>query len=253
MVISGGENVYPAEIENVLHEHPAVTEAAVVGVPDERWGEACVAFVVLDGDATEEELLEHCRGRLARYKVPKAFRFVDALPRNALDKVVKSELLEPAPSMKQLTARGERTRQQLLEAAERIFAELGYHDASIVKITEAAGVGQGTFYLYFASKKEIFDEVVLDLNRARPPRDDRGVREGHDARRAGAARLRRLLPLHRRAPGALPDHPPGRVRLARDARHPLRPADAAVRGRPRAGDGGGRGRRRATPRCSPGA
>jgi AcrR family transcriptional regulator len=66
--------------------------------------------------------------------------------------------------MKQLTARGERTRRKLLEAAERVFAELGYHDASIVKLTEAAGVGQGTFYLYFASKKEIFDELVLDLN-----------------------------------------------------------------------------------------
>jgi AcrR family transcriptional regulator len=66
--------------------------------------------------------------------------------------------------MKQLTARGERTRRKLLEAAERVFAELGYHEASIVKITEAAGVGQGTFYLYFASKKEIFDELVLDLN-----------------------------------------------------------------------------------------
>ena len=66
--------------------------------------------------------------------------------------------------MKQLTARGARTRQKLLEAAEAVFAELGYHDASIVKITEAAGVGQGTFYLYFASKKEIFDELVLDLN-----------------------------------------------------------------------------------------
>ncbi len=65
---------------------------------------------------------------------------------------------------KTLTARGERTRRNLLEAAERIFAELGYHEASIVKITEAAGVGQGTFYLYFESKKAIFDEVVLDLN-----------------------------------------------------------------------------------------
>jgi AcrR family transcriptional regulator len=63
-----------------------------------------------------------------------------------------------------LTARGERTRRNLLEAAERIFAELGYHDASIVKITEAAGVAQGTFYLYFESKKAVFDEVVLDLN-----------------------------------------------------------------------------------------
>jgi AcrR family transcriptional regulator len=66
--------------------------------------------------------------------------------------------------MKQLTARGERTRKKLLESAERIFAEVGYHDASIVKITEAAGVGQGTFYLYFQSKKQVFDEVVLDLN-----------------------------------------------------------------------------------------
>ncbi len=65
---------------------------------------------------------------------------------------------------KVLTPRGERTRRKLLEAAERVFAELGYHEASIVKITEAAGVGQGTFYLYFTSKKVIFDEVVLDLN-----------------------------------------------------------------------------------------
>jgi fatty-acyl-CoA synthase len=94
MIISGGENVYPAEIENVLHAHPAVREAAVVGVPDERWGEVCVAFVVLGGEATEEELLVHCRGSLARYKVPKSVHFVDSLPRNALDKVVKSELME---------------------------------------------------------------------------------------------------------------------------------------------------------------
>ena len=63
-----------------------------------------------------------------------------------------------------LSKRGERTRRKLLEAAEAVFAELGYHDASIVKLTEAAGVGQGTFYLYFASKKDIFDELVVDLN-----------------------------------------------------------------------------------------
>jgi AcrR family transcriptional regulator len=62
------------------------------------------------------------------------------------------------------TDRGSNTRRRLLEAAERVFAERGYHDASIVKITEAAGVAQGTFYIYFASKQEIFDEVVLDLN-----------------------------------------------------------------------------------------
>jgi AcrR family transcriptional regulator len=64
-----------------------------------------------------------------------------------------------------LRDRGARTRAKLLEAAESVFAQLGYHDASIVKITEAAGVAQGTFYLYFQSKKDVFEEVVLDLNR----------------------------------------------------------------------------------------
>jgi fatty-acyl-CoA synthase len=94
MVISGGENVYPAEIEDVLHAHPDVAEAAVVGVPDERWGEACVAFVALRPRAQsgEEELLEHCRTRLARFKVPKAVRFADALPRSGMNKVQKDVL-----------------------------------------------------------------------------------------------------------------------------------------------------------------
>ena len=94
MVISGGENVYPAEIEAVLHSHPAVSEAAVVGIPDERWGEACLAFVALLSGraATEQELLEHCRGRLARFKIPRAVRFVDVLPRSAMNKVSKDDL-----------------------------------------------------------------------------------------------------------------------------------------------------------------
>ncbi len=96
LVISGGENVYPAEIESVLHEHPAVAEAAVVGVPDERWGEACLAFVVQAAGeaATEDELLAFCRERLAKFKVPRELRFVEALPRNTMDKVAKNELLE---------------------------------------------------------------------------------------------------------------------------------------------------------------
>ena len=93
MYISGGENVYPAEVEGVLHEHPQVADAAVVGVPDERWGEVGVAFVVADG-VLEEELLEWCRGRLARFKVPKSFRFVGEIPRNALGKAQKQELRE---------------------------------------------------------------------------------------------------------------------------------------------------------------
>ena len=94
MVVSGGENVYPAEIEDVLAEHRAVLEAAVVGVPDERWGEACAAFVVLvDGaSATEQELRDHCGERLARFKVPRMFTFVDALPRSSMGKVLKDEL-----------------------------------------------------------------------------------------------------------------------------------------------------------------
>jgi fatty-acyl-CoA synthase len=94
MVITGGENVYPAEIEDVLHAHPAVAEGAVIGVPDERWGEVCLAFVVLRPGATaaEEELLDHCRQSLARYKVPKGVRYVEALPRSGMDKVLKDEL-----------------------------------------------------------------------------------------------------------------------------------------------------------------
>jgi fatty-acyl-CoA synthase len=94
MVISGGENVYPAEIEDVLHAHPDVVEAAVVGVPDERWGEACAAFVVLreGATATDDTLRRHCRDRLARFKVPKTFAFVDSLPRSSMGKVLKDEL-----------------------------------------------------------------------------------------------------------------------------------------------------------------
>ena len=79
-----------------------------------------------------------------------------------------TELAGPAPTSvdgRALSKRGARTRRRLLEAAEQVFAELGYHDASIVKITEAAGVAQGTFYLYFCGKREIFDELVRDLNR----------------------------------------------------------------------------------------
>jgi fatty-acyl-CoA synthase len=92
MYISGGENVYPAEVESVLHEHPAVADAAVVGVPDERWGEVGVAFVVAAAETSEAELVEFVRGRLARFKAPKAVRFVDSLPRSGMGKVLKEEL-----------------------------------------------------------------------------------------------------------------------------------------------------------------
>ena len=94
MIVSGGENIASSEVERVLYEHPSVLEAAVVGRPDDRWGETPVAFVVLrEGDeVSADTLIEHCRGQLARYKVPKAVTFLDALPRNPSGKVLKREL-----------------------------------------------------------------------------------------------------------------------------------------------------------------
>jgi fatty-acyl-CoA synthase len=94
MYVSGGENVYPAEAESVLQAHPGVAEVAVVGVPDQRWGEVGCAFVVSSPGAspTPAELDSHCRGRLAGFKVPRYFRPVERLPRSAVDKVLKNEL-----------------------------------------------------------------------------------------------------------------------------------------------------------------
>jgi fatty-acyl-CoA synthase len=92
MYISGGENVYPAEVENALHDHPSVAGVSVLGVPDERWGEVGVAFVVAKEPVSEDALVAHCRERLARYKVPKRVVFVKALPMSAMNKVLKDEL-----------------------------------------------------------------------------------------------------------------------------------------------------------------
>ncbi|HEX5745136.1 MAG TPA: long-chain fatty acid--CoA ligase [Archangium sp.] len=98
MFISGGENVYPLELETVLYEHPAVQSCAVVGVPDPKWGEVGRAFVVLKpgAQATAEALLEHLRGRVARYKVPKQVELVASLPVSAAGKILKRELRERA-------------------------------------------------------------------------------------------------------------------------------------------------------------
>jgi fatty-acyl-CoA synthase len=94
MILSGGENIAGSEVERVLYEHDAVLEAAVVGRPDDRWGEVPVAFVVLrpNAAATSDALIEHCRHQLARFKVPKDIVFLDALPRNPSGKVLKREL-----------------------------------------------------------------------------------------------------------------------------------------------------------------
>jgi len=94
MFISGGENVFPAEVEHLVYQHPAVAECAVIGVPDERWGEVGLAIVVLREGATAaaEEILELLAGKLAKYKIPKSVVFADALPRNAAGKLLKSRL-----------------------------------------------------------------------------------------------------------------------------------------------------------------
>ena len=94
MIVSGGENIAGSEVERVLYEHDDVLEAAVVGRPDDRWGEVPVAFVVLRPDATAavDALVHHCRAQLAGFKVPKEITFLDALPRNPSGKVLKREL-----------------------------------------------------------------------------------------------------------------------------------------------------------------
>lgn len=95
MFVSGGENVYPVEIENVLYEHPQVAQCAVIGIPDPSWGEAGHAIVVLKpgADTTPRELLDFCGERLARYKVPKQLVFADVLPMSAAGKILKRELV----------------------------------------------------------------------------------------------------------------------------------------------------------------
>ena len=96
MYISGGENVYPAEVENVLYQHPAVAETAVIGVPHPKWQEVGKAIVVLKAgqSASEEELIDFCQDKLARYKIPKSVAFTDVLPRTAAGKVLKRALKE---------------------------------------------------------------------------------------------------------------------------------------------------------------
>jgi fatty-acyl-CoA synthase len=99
MVISGGENIYPAEVESVLYGHPDIAEVAVIGAPDERWGERVVAVVAPKPGKTLTlaALQDFCDGKLARYKLPKELRLVDALPRNPTGKVLKSRLRTPVP------------------------------------------------------------------------------------------------------------------------------------------------------------
>jgi acyl-CoA synthetase (AMP-forming)/AMP-acid ligase II len=97
MIVSGGENIYPAEVENAIFGHPAVADVAIIGVPDDKWGEAVKAIVVLKpgASATPVEIIGYARERIAGYKLPKSVDFIAALPRNPTGKVLRRELREP--------------------------------------------------------------------------------------------------------------------------------------------------------------
>ncbi len=96
MFISGGENVYPAEVENFLYSHPGVKEVAVIGIPDQKWGEVGKAYIVLkeNSSATKENLANFCLGQMAKYKIPKYFKLVDHLPKNEAGKIDRKKLVE---------------------------------------------------------------------------------------------------------------------------------------------------------------
>jgi long-chain acyl-CoA synthetase len=97
MIVSGAENVYPAEVENAIFGHPAVADVAVIGIPDDKWGEAVKAVVVLKpgSEADGDDIIGFARERIAAYKCPKSIDFIDELPRNPSGKILKRELREP--------------------------------------------------------------------------------------------------------------------------------------------------------------
>jgi long-chain acyl-CoA synthetase len=96
MIISGGENIYPAEIENVLMSHSDISDVAVIGVPSERWGETVKAIITCkDPEITKQEIYTYCRQRLAVYKCPTSIDWMETIPRNPSGKILKTELRKP--------------------------------------------------------------------------------------------------------------------------------------------------------------
>ena len=109
MIVSGGENLFPGEVEELLITHPAIEEAAVIGVDDAEFGKRLAAFVVLapgESVTSEDEVREFVKDNLARYKVPRDVRFLDELPRNPTGKILKRELRDPTRPPRRLRGRG---------------------------------------------------------------------------------------------------------------------------------------------------
>jgi len=106
MIIRGGENIYPREIEEFLHEHPKIADVYVVGLPDERLGESVLAWIRLHSGqtATEEEIRDYCRGRIAHFKIPKYLRFVNEFPMTVTGKVQKFVIRQKEIEMRKLAA-----------------------------------------------------------------------------------------------------------------------------------------------------
>ena len=98
MIISGGENVYPAEIESVLMSHPDISEAAVIGQPSDKWGESPFAIVVATTDPHEADVINFCQGKLAGYQAAQGATFIDVIPRNPSGKILKRLLREQFPA-----------------------------------------------------------------------------------------------------------------------------------------------------------
>ena len=101
MVIRGGENIYPREIEEFLHQHKKIADVYVIGVPDEKYGEELMAWIVLEKDTTmtEQEVRDYCTGRIARYKIPRHISFVDSVPMSVTGKIQKFRMKEMAIEM----------------------------------------------------------------------------------------------------------------------------------------------------------
>ena len=252
LIISGGVNIYPAEVDAVLLEHPAVGDAATIGVPDEEWGESVKSVVELQrrrravrrARRRADRVLP--RSHLAHFKCPRTVDFVDTLPRQDNGKIYKRRLKDavrrgvggdriveptddldgtgghvpPAPTRPTPSATPTtRSRDQLLDAASRVFAREGYDGTKILDIVREAGLSTGAVYSRFRSKNELLRAAVI-----RSTASLRARRRGHAGTcstcSTGRSALRRggLDRQRGRAPRGLRDGPPrarGRRRAGR--------------------------------------